>query len=286
MINDLVFFSLLNLTFIRIVGTLISLKFYLEAKRLRFLALVTGWALWTVTGFLPILADYIEETNQFTAELLLVFNIILAIVGFILITSAIFTYFIHNLSIKLVIALSSLFIIFPLLLFFLIDYITAVTITGNILIVLYFLVLFYGVMERHRLRTYIGSSIGLLYGMITFILCYLAVYLLFIPKEEFIYGLYDSNDIFSIIVQYVFAIGITILFLILIIQIEQGIASQTRFLLTDTYSHDIGNKMQIILVTLELLEEVLPENRTEIELLKSKCIEAGDLISEIRKNKP
>ena len=74
-LNELVFFSLLNLTFIRLTGTLISLKFYLESKSLRFLALVTGWAIWTITGILPIIAEIVVEESQFIAEFLLVFNV-------------------------------------------------------------------------------------------------------------------------------------------------------------------------------------------------------------------
>jgi hypothetical protein len=247
---------------------------------------VTGWGIWAVTGILPIIAEIVAEWSQFTAELLLVFNIILAVVGFILIASAIFTYFVHYPSVKFVIALCLLFTIFPLLLFLLIDYLTAVTLTGNFLIVLYFFALFVGIWERKRLRTYIGASIGFLYGITAFVFGYLVVILFFVPKEGFIYGLYESNDFFSIVVQYFFAIGITFLFLILIIQIEQGIASRTRFQLTDTYSHDLGNMIQIILNTLEMLDDSIPENQTHMELLKSKCLEAGKLISEIRKNEP
>ena len=196
--NDLILFSLFNLTFIRLVGTLISLKFYLESRRLRFLALVAGWAIWTITGILPIIAEIVFESSQFTAELLLVFNVIFAVVGFILITSAIFTYFVRYPSVKFVISLSLLLTIFPLLLFLFIDFSTAVTLTGNLLIVLYFLALFMGIWERERLRAYIGASIGLLYGITVFILGYLVVVLVFVSKEGFIYGLYDSNDIFSI----------------------------------------------------------------------------------------
>ena len=81
---------------------------------------------------------------------------------------------------------------------------------------------------------------------------------------------------------YFFAIGITLLITILIIHLEQSISYLHKFQLRDIYSHDLGNIMQIILNNLEAIDSIDEKSQPNADLIKMKCIEAGDLIKGIR----
>jgi hypothetical protein len=121
-----------------------------------------------------------------------------------------------------------------------------------------------------------------IYGLASFIFGYLFVYVVFIPKETFIYGLYNSDDLFSIFTLYIFAIGVTVLLLLFDIQIEHGITTKSKTQLTDKYSHNLGNILQVILATIESLDTPVEGELPSVEFIKKKCLEAGSLINEIR----
>jgi hypothetical protein len=264
------------------MGLLISFNLYFKSRKMRFVALILGWAVWTITGLLPIISDYISQENLFLSELILVLNAIFGTLGFVLIIAGVMAYFTKSISIIPLTITSLALLVFPLLIFLFTNYRSAVLFSGNLLIVLYFLTLIIALKERKQLVEYLGNSINFLYGLAGFILVYIAVYIFILPKGNFTYGLYLSNDLFSIFIYYTFAIGATILFLLLLFQIETGIASNTRIQLTDRYSHDLGNIMQIILTSIETMEISKDENIKSIELIKQKSMEAGNLINEIR----
>ncbi len=128
-----------------------------------------------------------------------------------------------------------------------------------------------------------GSSIKWFIGTIIFGFLYLINGVITV-LEGYPFGLYHSDNAFMIIRYYFFAIGITLLISMLIVHLEQSISYLQKAQLRDIYSHDLGNIMQIILNNIEAIDSIDEKNQPNADLIKSKCIEAGDLITEIREN--
>lgn len=71
----------------------------------------------------------------------------------------------------------------------------------------------------------------------------------------------------------------------MIIHLEHNIANQEKFQLKDTYSHNLGNIIQVIF-SASLLSEMdkTAEGESEkLQLIQKKCNEASEIIKEIRK---
>ncbi|MFW9903494.1 MAG: hypothetical protein ACFFFH_04115 [Candidatus Thorarchaeota archaeon] len=127
-----------------------------------------------------------------------------------------------------------------------------------------------------NLRNLLGESLKWFYSSVGFGLLYVMVVIL-ITLRGYSFGLYFVDDLPVIIIYYFFGIGITILIAVLTIHLEHSLSYTHKFQLKDRYSHDLGNIMQIILNTVETSEEPI-----NIQLIKKKCLEAGNLINEIR----
>ena len=85
---------------------------------------------------------------------------------------------------------------------------------------------------------------------------------------------------------YLFTLISSILVVFVIIHFEQGITNNYKASLKDTYSHEIGNIMQIIVGTVALLkynEESASERQKNIEKITEKCEETSQIIKNIRK---
>jgi hypothetical protein len=94
------------------------------------------------------------------------------------------------------------------------------------------------------------------------------------------------GEIFSVMIDYTFAIIVAIIIIILTIHLEYNIMHEEKNKLIDKYSHDLGNIMQTIYSTCQLMnrKEKNDERLDELEKLQSeKLKEASKLIKEIRK---
>lgn len=271
--NILIVFSLVLLTFVRIIGLSVSFDLFLSTKHPRFRLYIIGWFLWVISGTLPFLSEITE--NQLLSESLLIFNTILILIGILLIICAIISYFQPISNIKII--GSSLFIIlFLLLLFVLFGLNFAVNSSFFVYLVLSIFIITRSLRKWRNLRNLLGESLKWFYSSVGFGLLYVMVVIL-ITLRGYSFGLYFVDDLPVIIIYYFFGIGITILIAVLTIHLEHSLSYTHKFQLKDRYSHDLGNIMQIILNTVETSEEPI-----NIQLIKKKCLEAGNLINEIR----
>ncbi len=276
--NVLIVFSLILLTFIRIIGLGVSIDLFLSTRHPRFRLYIVGWFLWVISVILPFTSD--NTRDQLTSESLLIFNNILILIGLLLIIYAIISYF-QQISNVIVVG-SSLFIILTMiLLFFLFGLDFAINFTLIIYFLLFITVITSSWREWRNMRNFLGDSLKWFYGSIGFGFIYL-INVILITLKGYSFGLYLANDLPSIIIYYFFGIGITILIAILTIHLEHSLSYYHKFQLKDRYSHDLGNIMQIILNTVETQTFSTNEEPVNVQLIKKKCTEAGNLIKEIR----
>jgi len=271
--NILVFFSIIILTLVRLIGLGVSLILFLETKSTKFKIFIPGWGLWSISAFFPIISETIE--NKFVSEALLVLSTILLLLGMFFIIIGIISYFTHIFQ-KLVISLALLIITIPLVLFFTIGINFAINFT-SIMFFFLFIFIFVSVwLARENVKNVLGNSIHWLYITLIFSFFYL-VNGFITALQGYSFGLYTTDNVDVIIRYYFFVIGITMLIAILQIHIEQSVSYLHKFQLKDKYSHNLGNIMQIILNTIEIEAELI-----NVELIKEKCLEAGEHIKEIR----
>jgi signal transduction histidine kinase len=94
------------------------------------------------------------------------------------------------------------------------------------------------------------------------------------------------GGIISVMIDYTFAIILSIILIILTIHLEYNIMHEEKNKLIDNYSHDLGNIVQSIYSSCELMhkKEISVEKLDDIKKLqKEKLKEASELIKEIRK---
>ena len=278
--HELVFLSLLILTFIRIVGLGVSIDLFIESKHSRYKILALGWTLWVIAGIIPIFSDNLIDINF--SDILLVLNSIFIVIGFLLITIGIISHF-REIREVVFIALTCFIVLPPILLYIINGSNPARGFSSLGFLSVAVLIIYSAWLDRKNLRIVLGSSIRWFFGTILFGLLYLINGALTIV-EGYSFGLYQSNNEFMIVRYYFFAIGITLLITILIIHLEQSISYLHKFQLRDIYSHDLGNIMQIILNNLEVIDSIDEKNQPNADLIKTKCIEAGELIKEIRES--
>ena len=111
--------------------------------------------------------------------------------------------------------------------------------------------------------------------------------MLLVFSQGYHFGLFFSNDSFLIMLNYITVTTGTILTLLYFIQLEFSIMNQKKIDLTDKYSHNMGNNLQTIMLTIELLKskEYL-KGRDPLELVRTvegKVSEVNKLLEEIRR---
>jgi PAS domain S-box-containing protein len=220
--NELVVFSLIVLIFFRMIGIIISIDFYLRLKKERFRLFTLAWFTWIIAGISPILSNIIE--NDLVSQSLIVSNAVFISMGALFIIMGVISYFRHiSIRVQLfaVTSISSGYVI--------LSFIIGFNPAGRIILALFVLisiVLFsLGLINRKRLKDYIGGSIFWFY--LTF-LFYISLLIIFIFNilGGYSYGLYDSNDVPVIILNYFFGFGFTLLLLVLFIHSEHSLSTK------------------------------------------------------------
>ena len=87
-----VFFSLIILLFLRLIGVVISIDFYSRTKNSKFINLGISWALWLLSGLFPLIALIV--INPFLSNIRLILNVLFTTIAITLIVKELLVYFI------------------------------------------------------------------------------------------------------------------------------------------------------------------------------------------------
>jgi len=280
--HDIVFFSLLIVAILRILGIGISIDFYIEFKSSRYMILILGWSLWLIAGVLPLFSFMVTEAQLY--EILILYNIILTTLGLLVLAYSLTSNYLTIQKRYIITYIVILFIVSHFL-YFLANFnltVSFVSIYQQIMwLYLILLPIFKWKVFRHsidRHTWYYFFSI-LILG-VSYIPIAIIIYL-----RGFSYGLYDSNDVILISFNYGYLLLITVLLNILLVHLEYRLTQREKHALKDRYSHNLGNALQAVYTALELSKNYdLNENDEDMILKTSqdKIKEAAELLKEIR----
>ncbi|MFX0063150.1 MAG: hypothetical protein ACFFC7_13310 [Candidatus Hermodarchaeota archaeon] len=278
--NSLVIFGLLILLFIRLLALGISIEFFMGKNRFRFKFFIIGWTIWALAAIFAIIGSIYE--NGIIMESMFVLNGISASIGAIVVVMGFRTYF-RQVPIRLLAIICILLITVPLIVS-IIGYEYAVRFSSIMLYLFILSLVIMGIIDRKDYKSIGGYSYIWLYVSV-FLGAIIIVILISLLIGGYQYGLYGETDDVAIIVNYFFGIGITTLFLILMIHLEHTITNQEKFQLKDSYSHNLGNIIQVIFSASLLtgMGKTAKEESEKLQLIQKKCNEASEVIKEIRK---
>ncbi|MFX1364597.1 MAG: hypothetical protein ACFFCE_12250 [Promethearchaeota archaeon] len=267
--------------FLRSIGLGTSLNFYYDLRKKRYLYLIVGWMLAISGNVLPLILDFMS--NTFLLELILVLNALLVSLCGILIMIGIFSYFLEIKSLYII--LSCIAIIFTvMLLFIFLDYNISISfsvIVLNSVIIIFFIIPLF---KLNIVREIMRSSIRWYFVGFVILFGFLPISI-YIANQGYAYGLYYTNDILVIILNYIIAIVNQFLIIVLLIHLEYTISNSQQNQLKDKYSHNLGNIMQVIYSSADLFKRIIKEeniDKDNLNLIERKCKEASKLINEIR----
>jgi hypothetical protein len=136
-----------------------------------------------------------------------------------------------------------------------------------------------------KFKTKIGKSIMWYHAVTVSFFTYVPVSI-YIVLQGYSYGLYNVDNPFLVILNYIFPLATTIILIVFQIHFEYGISNNQKFQLKDKYSHEIGNILQIIQSSMDIVSQNKDKVNVEVneinDLVRTKCIEASTLIREIR----
>ncbi|MHA1973720.1 MAG: hypothetical protein ACTSW1_12040 [Candidatus Hodarchaeales archaeon] len=277
--NEFLFYTFLILSFVRLLGLGVSVDLFLFNKNSRYKYLIFAWGIWVVSSIFPMILDRIQ--NNAIVEIFLVVNSELILVGLLFIMSWALSYY-KPFSTKLLVYLTCIIVFLPMILYFIGGYSLALNFNSVLFLSLFFLIIISTWRKREELKPIIGNSIRWLYATNTFGLLYILNSFI-TALQGYSFGVYQTNDAMVIIRYYFFVIGTTLLIVTMIIKWEQSVSEIQKFQMKDVYSHKVGNFLQIILNNLESLNLEDKQEKEILKLTREKCIDAGELIAEIRK---
>ena len=279
--NVLIIFSLFILAIIRILGFWFSLDFYLRTKNLKFKMGLIGWILWSITSILPLLTAF-----STIYELLLFYNILIGILAILFLGYSITSYFIdYEGRGKTIIVVTILLLIIFHLLYFIFGVELTDSILSTIFNLLWFLIIVSPILKWGSFHKLVDKITWYMFFIL--IICGIGYIPLGIIEviNGYSYGLYNVNDSLIIGLHYGYLLVITIIFVLITVHIEYKISENEKRDLKDKYSHNLGNVLQAINTSLELLKlpDLQDTDQKEIDrTLWSKLQEAADLIKNIR----
>lgn len=278
----LVVFGLIFNIISRLIGAIVSFDMYSKTKENRHFLQFTGWMFLLISGISPFgmtLTQDLFITNLFRILTAVCLNIGL----FLLITglSMYFTKYPRN----AVISALLIIIAVPLFVFILLDVFIAISISVffQFLIIMIFLSLVYS--NRKEIKNILQYSYGLIVLLMIFLIVYVIVHVSVMANiPDYNYELYLTTDVIAIIAYYSSVAMVTLLGLMLFLHLEQGIYLKKKNLLTDEYSHKIGNILQIIVGAGAAIKAVSDSNEVNesTDLILDRSEEAGELIKKIR----
>ncbi|MFX1238654.1 MAG: hypothetical protein ACFE8P_13175, partial [Promethearchaeota archaeon] len=100
------------------------------------------------------------------------------------------------------------------------------------------------------------------------------------------FGMYTSNNNFLIMVNYGYGILLTSVQIVFVIHVEFKIRMNQNIELKDKYSHELGNILQTIYSSIQLVRKndaIDDENIDLLNLSEEKCLSAAKFLKNIRK---
>lgn len=277
----LVFYSLIIINILGVLGLFISIDFYFENKRRTFKIFSLAWIFYLISGVSAFFLDM-----QLNHLLLLVTFFVYIITYTCCIGCFTFAFLLYFLNIRLkfliwlffLIMIPSILISLLFTILLMISYLTllggGILLAGLILPVLNY--------ENFRKKFRGSVKWYFLLGLQLIVQIIFSVIIQILDFEftqgELGYFLYILND-------FIFTIIIMVTILILIIHLEYNIINEEKDKLIDKYSHELGNIMQSILSASQLINKINKNDElVEIKDIQyQKLKESSDIINEIRK---
>jgi hypothetical protein len=280
--HDIIIFSLLVTSVLRFIAIGIGFDFYIESKVPKYKEIILGWLLWLIGGIFPLLTLNISDQQIY--EILLLYNGIFTTLGLGLLAYILVSDYLEIKKI-FIITYSVILLVVSNILYFTINYEISISFTsiyqqilwmGFILLPIIKWKVFRQRIDRHVWYYYFGILvIGLVYIPIGVI-----IYL-----QGYSFGLYNTNDVILISLNYGYLIIITVLLNFLIVHLEYRRTQKQKYDMKDIYSHNLGNALQSIYTALELTENY-DLNKEDAETVRktsqNKIKEAADLLKEIK----
>lgn len=279
--NVLIIFSLFILVIIRFIGFLLSLDFYLKNKNFKSKMGFIGWILWAITSILPL-----PNVNPLIYGILLFYNVLFGIIAYLFLGYSVTSYFIDYKGrgrTIIILTISILVICHLLLAIFGVE--LTISILAPFLNLLWFLIIIAPIIKWRAFNKFVDKTTWYMFFIL--IACGIGYIPLAIIEviNGYGYGLYNVNNILIIGLHYGYLLVITMIFVLIIVHIEYQITENEKRDLKDKYSHNLGNALQAIDTSLELLKLPDLQDADQEELdrtLWSKLQEAADLIKNIR----
>ncbi|MFX0027606.1 MAG: hypothetical protein ACFE8B_00225 [Candidatus Hermodarchaeota archaeon] len=266
---------------IRSLGIIVSMNFYYESKSNTYIFFTISWLFWVLAGIIALFSGI--TMDQKLEDFLLLINYILGPIAIFFIGSGLTSYYL-KISFKKIQLTSIILIIFPLIIVFTLG-LVPVALYNRIFqffgIIIIFLLPF---LNYDTFKKEIEKSIRWYYLTCFSILIYIPLALLSMFSSVFS-GSFQSENITIITAAYSSIIIMTILIIVFIIHVEYTISYKQKNQLKDKYSHNLGNIMQVINSSSDLISmsaNLTELDRVNLKLVQSKCKESAKLINEIR----
>ena len=275
--------GILLLISLRVVGLIIAIEFLRDLKESKFKILIIGWFIWIIAGLSALHLGIIE--NQLLFDIILLINGITTSIALLFVMMGLHSYF-REFSPKTLIILSIIFVAVPLFAFLIGFYTFAFNLTS---LFLFLIIAFYGIIpfkERKIFKNQI--SIKSYYWYLAVLLTFYSMtlsYIIFI-FQGYSFGFYSDEFSIPMFVNYFLGNVSTISIIIYSIHLEYDISKIQKFKLTDKYSHDLGNLIQVVYsaaILTNVDKDLNKEKAENLDLIQKKCEEAAELIKDIRK---
>jgi hypothetical protein len=267
------------LVLIRSLGVIVSVNFYYESKSNTYIFFLIGWNFWIFAGIVALISA--NAPNQTLEDLFLLINYISGPFAIFFIGSGLSSYYI-KISVNKAKMISGILIVFPLIINFTLG-ITPVALYARISQFFGIIIVFLLPFTMYKsFKEKIEKSIRWYYLTCFSILIYIPLALLSMLSSI---GPFQSENIPIIVAVYSSIIVMTILLVAFIIHVEYTISYKQQNQLKDKYSHSLGNIMQVINSSSDLISmsaNLTELDRDNLKLIQSKCKESSKLISEIR----
>lgn len=280
--DNLILLCLILLIFVRIIGLGVSIDFLHDTKDSKFIYLTLSWVFWIFATIFPLFLNFVKTTGL--KEFFLVLNVIFAVIGTAFYIWGFLKYYL-SVPFKFMALVLVISITVPLLLYFSINYTTSVQFAALLLNFLLIAAYVIPPLMKRKFIEFMGKSIRWFFATILLFVIYFPLSAIAF-LSGYSYGLYNAENVFFIIIYYVPIISTTVLLIITLVHLEYTLSLRQNFELKDKFSHDLGNIMQVINSSADLLKiraNLNEEEKSNLELIDAKCQEASKLIKEIRK---
>jgi hypothetical protein len=280
--NDIIIFSLFMVTFLRILGVGIAMDFYHRSRENRFLILAIGWMVWVIGGMLPLFSSFVPF--PFLSQLLQVYNVLMTTLALITLCYVFLTSLL-NVNSKIFIIYAGLVVLMGNLFYFTYNFSLTIFSISLLQQIMWIYVILLPSFKWKKIHHKVDSRILFNYYVVAVVAIIYIPIVIIIYLQGFRFGLYESDDILLIMVNYGYLIIFTIILNILALHLQYRFSQRDKIDLKDKYSHNLGNALQAIYTSLELLDTktLNSEDQTSIrKTLREKQTEAVQLLREIR----